>query len=145
PDLKARSVANVRNEGAITSFLADLESQAPRPTITHSDALWARAQGLIPAGTQTLSKGPSQFVNGFGPKYLARGKGSHVWDVDGNEYIDFPMGLGPVSLGHGHPEVVRAVTRQLEEGTAFTLMHPLEVEMSEKIREAVPCAEMVRF
>jgi glutamate-1-semialdehyde aminotransferase/spore coat polysaccharide biosynthesis protein SpsF (cytidylyltransferase family) len=146
PDLEDKSKPSKnRNDGAIKSFLADIEAKHPRPKITKSDELWERASRVIPAGTQTLSKGPSQFVRGFAPKYLAKGKGSHVWDVDGNEYIDYPMGLGPISLGHGHPEVVAAVTRQMQEGTAFSLMHPLEVELAERITKMVPCAEMVRF
>jgi glutamate-1-semialdehyde 2,1-aminomutase/spore coat polysaccharide biosynthesis protein SpsF len=143
-DLEARSVGQ-RNEGAIKTFLADLEARKPRPKTTKSDELWARGEKLIPAGTQTLSKGPTQFVRGFSPKYLSHGKGSHVWDVDGNEFIDYPLGLGPISLGHGHPEVVAAVTKQMEQGTAFSWMHPLEVELAERITKIVPCAERVRF
>jgi glutamate-1-semialdehyde 2,1-aminomutase/spore coat polysaccharide biosynthesis protein SpsF len=146
PDLDARSQrGRNRNEGAIKTYLADLEKRHPRPNIARSNALWERAAKLIPAGTQTLSKGPSQFVRGFAPKYLVRGKGCHVWDADGNEFIDYPMGLGPVSLGHGHPEVVAAVARQLQDGTAFSLMHPLEIELAERVTKMVPCAEMVRF
>lgn len=145
PDLAARSAVANRNEGAVKSYLADLEQQAPRPRIEKSNALWERAKDLIPAGTQTLSKGPSQFCDGFGPKYLVRGEGSHVWDADGQEYIDYPMGLGSVSLGHGRPEVVAAITKQLASGTSFTLMHPLEVTLAERIVEMVPCAERVRF
>ena len=145
PELDVRSRASLRNDGAIRLFLADLEHRKARPTIARSDELWARGAAVIPAGTQTLSKGPSQFVRGFAPKYLVRGSGSHVWDVDGNEYIDYPMGLGPVTLGHGHPEVVAAVTRQLENGTTFSMMHPLEVELAERIVALVPCAERVRF
>jgi glutamate-1-semialdehyde aminotransferase len=60
---------------------------------------------VIPTGAQTLSKAPSQFVDGVSPKFLRRGKGSHVWDVDGNEYIDYPMALGPILLGYDHPAV----------------------------------------
>ena len=56
-------------------------------------------------GTQTLSKSPTQFVQGVTPIYLQRGKGSHVWDVDGNEYVDYPMALGPVLLGYAEPVV----------------------------------------
>jgi glutamate-1-semialdehyde 2,1-aminomutase/spore coat polysaccharide biosynthesis protein SpsF len=145
PQLKERSIVTYRNEGAIKTFLADLEKRRPRPNISQSNDWWARAEKLIPAGTQTLSKGPTQFVRGFAPKYLARGKGSHVWDADGNEYIDYPMGLGPISLGHGHPEVIAAVTRQLQEGIAFSMMHPLEVTLAERLSKIVPCAEQVRF
>ena len=148
PDLIARSKTQRANEGAIATFTAAMEARAPRPSIAESERLWKRSEGLIPAGTQTLSKGPTQWVRGVAPKYLARGQGSHVWDVDGNEFIDYPMGLGPVTLGHGHPAVVEAVTKVLKDGTAFSLMHPLEITLAEKIREVVPCAQgdgMVRF
>lgn len=112
---------------------------------TQSDAYWARAQGLIPAGTQTLSKGPTQFVGGVSPKYLQRGQGSHVWDVDGNEYIDYPMGLGPIILGHAHPVVNAAVIEQVQNGSTFTHMHPLEVEVAEIMRAELPFLEMIRY
>lgn len=59
------------------------------PSIYESDRLYARATGLIPAYTQTLAKGPTQHVKGVAPKYLCRGQSSHVWDVDGNEYLDY--------------------------------------------------------
>ena len=115
------------------------------PTIAASQALWERALRVIPTGTQTLSKGPSQFVEGFSPKFLRRGRGCHVWDVDGNEYIDYPMALGPILLGYDFPAVSEAVIAQVREGTTFTLMHPLEVEVAELLVELVPCAERVRF
>lgn len=133
------------NEGAIESFLASLEERAPRPVIAESNAWWERSRALIPAGTQTLSKGPDQYVDGFGPKYISRGAGALVWDVDGNRFIDYPMGLGPVTLGHGHPDVVNAVAEHLAQGSSFSMMHPLEVEVAEMVRERVPCADMVRF
>lgn len=110
-----------------------------------SDALWERAQARIPAGTQTLSKGPNQFVAGVTPKYLKKGKGSHVWDVDGNEYIDYPLALGPILLGYDYAPVSEAVINQVREGTTFTLMHPLEVEVAELLSAIIPCAEMARF
>ncbi|MEY2517574.1 MAG: glutamate-semialdehyde -aminomutase, partial [bacterium] len=114
-------------------------------SIAESDALWKRAKRAIPLGTQTLSKAPSQFVDGVSPKFLARGKGAHVWDVDGNEYIDYPMALGPILLGYDHPAVTEAVVAQVREGTTFTLMHPLEVEVAELLIDVIPCAEKVRF
>jgi glutamate-1-semialdehyde aminotransferase len=115
------------------------------PIITRSDALYERAKPLIPALTQTLAKGPGQHVRGVAPKYLQRGKGSHVWDVDGNEYIDFSMAIGPLSLGYANPTVDAAIRAQLEDGITFSLMHPLEVEVAEMVRSMVPGAEMVRF
>ena len=68
-------------------------SRSSQRSIAESNRLWERAQRVIPCGTQTLSKAPSQFVDGVSPKFLARGRGCHVWDVDGNEYIDWPMAL----------------------------------------------------
>jgi glutamate-1-semialdehyde aminotransferase len=115
------------------------------PGIFRSEALYARALGLIPASTQTLAKGPGQFVGGVAPKYLARGRGARVWDVDGNEYLDFSMAVGPLSLGYCYPAVDEAIRAQLRDGITFSLMHPLEVEVAEIVREAVPGAESVRY
>lgn len=112
---------------------------------SESEAWWARAQRVIPLGTQTFSKSPTQYVQGATPIYLRRGFGSHVWDVDGNEFIDFPMALGPVILGYADLRVNRAVAAQLADGITFTLMHPLEVEVSERIVAMCPGVEAVRF
>lgn len=115
------------------------------PTIERSTELLRRATGLIPSLTQTLAKGPTQYVRGVAPVYLERGKGSHVWDVDGNEYIDMTMAVGPLSLGYSYPRVDEAIKAQLDDGITFSLMHPLEVEVAELIRSAVPGAENVRY
>jgi glutamate-1-semialdehyde 2,1-aminomutase len=115
------------------------------PDITESDKLYARALGLVPALTQTLAKGPGQYVKGIAPKYLKKGKGSHVWDVDGNEYLDFNMGIGPLSLGYAYDKVDNAIKEQLADGITFSLMHPLEVEVAELMRQIIPNAENVRF
>lgn len=120
-------------------------SNSDYPRIARSDELYARAVGLIPAHTQTLAKGPGQYVKGVAPKYLQRGKGSHVWDVDGNEYIDYNMAIGPISLGYCYEPVDNAIREQLAEGITFSQMHPLEVEVAELVREVVPNAEMVRY
>ena len=123
----------------------DIEKNQEYPPTAKSDELYARALGLIPAATQTLAKGPGQYVKGVAPKYLKRGKGSHVWDVDGNEYIDYTMGVGPLSLGYCYDAVDAAIEKQLKDGITFSLMHPLEVEVAELIRDVVPNAESVRF
>lgn len=106
---------------------------------------WARGEKVIPLGTQTLSKSPTQFVQGVAPIYLQRGQGAHVWDVDGNEYVDYPMGLGPIILGYAEPAVDEAIRRQLADGITYTLMHPLEVEVAERIIAMCPGVEAVRF
>ena len=115
------------------------------PGIEKSDELYKRALKLIPSVTQTLAKGPQQNVKGIAPKYLQKGKGSHVWDVDGNEFIDFNMGIGPLSLGYAYDKVDEAIKKQLEDGITFSLMHPLEVEVAELLNEIIPNAESIRY
>ncbi len=105
----------------------------------------SRAERVIGGGAQTFSKAPRQWMKGILPAFLSRGEGGHVWDVDGNEWIDFPMALGPVLLGHAEPAVNEAVSRQLRDGVSFTLMHPLEVEVAERIAAMCPGVDAVRF
>ena len=112
--------------------------------ITNSIDYLKRAKKVIPCATQTLSKGPVQYAQGA-PAYLKCGRGSHVWDVDGNEYIDYVSALGPVILGYSYPRINNAIMKQLQIGISFSLMHPLEVELAENLTKIIPCAEMVRF
>lgn len=107
--------------------------------------LLQRALAVIPEATQTLSKGPGQFVQGPSPVFIERGQGSRVYDTEGVEYIDWPMALGPVLLGHGDPGVNQAIRDQLELGITFTLPSPLETTVAERLVATVPSAEMVRF
>ncbi|MFC1631094.1 aminotransferase class III-fold pyridoxal phosphate-dependent enzyme [Candidatus Omnitrophota bacterium] len=113
--------------------------------LSQSLLLKQKALKLIPGCSQTLSKGPSQFVQGIAPVFLERGRGSHVWDVDGNKFIDYSMALGPIILGYNYPAVVAAVKKQLNSGTTFSLPHRLEVELAELLCQIIPGAEMVRF
>lgn len=110
-----------------------------------SEEMLERALRTIPLASQTFSKSLTQFPRGASPFFLVRGHGSRVWDVDGNEYLDFTNSLAAVTLGYNDPDVTAAVTRQLQDGVIFSLPHPLEVEVAEKIVEMVPCAEQVRF
>lgn len=110
-----------------------------------SEEMLKRALKVIPLGSQTFSKSKTQYPYGVSPYFIKRGQGSHVWDVDGNEYIDFVNALAAVTLGYNDPDVANAVKTQLEEGTIFSLPHELEIKVAEKIVEMVPCAEMVRF
>jgi len=104
-----------------------------------------RALKTIPLGSQTFSKSKTAYPEEVSPHFIKRGDGSHVWDVDGNEYIDFVNGLASITLGYNDPDVTEAVKTQLEEGTIFSLPHEIEIKVAEKIVEMVPCAEMVRF
>ncbi|MCG2601675.1 MAG: aminotransferase class III-fold pyridoxal phosphate-dependent enzyme, partial [Achromobacter sp.] len=110
-----------------------------------SESLLERALKTVPLGSQTFSKSRTQYPFGVSPYFIARGKGSHVWDVDGNEYVDFISSLASLTLGHGDPQVNQAVREQLDDGVIFSLPHPLEMQVAEKLVEMVPCAEMVRF
>ncbi len=116
-----------------------------KPNIVRSNEIYELAKKIIPAGTQTYSKGVTQFVEGFSPKYLDHGKGAYVWDVDGNKYLDYIMGCHPLVLGYSDPDVNAAVVKQLEKGSIFSLMNELEVSVSELLIDIIPCAEMVRF
>jgi len=111
----------------------------------NSEKLLNRALDAIPLGSQTFSKSKVQFPYGVSPFFIERGQGSHVWDVDGNEYVDFMNGLLSVSIGYNDPEVTHAVQSQIENGVIFSLPHRLEIEVSELLIDMIPCAEMVRF
>jgi len=110
-----------------------------------SEALLERALKTIPLGSQTFSKSRTQYPFGVSPYFMTKAKGSRVWDADGNEYIDFVNSLCAVTLGYNDPDVTAAVRAQLDDGVIFSLPHPLEMQVAEKIVEMVPCAEMVRF
>lgn len=110
-----------------------------------SEALLKRAQRSVPLGAQTFSKSVTQFPFGVSPYFAKQGKGARLWDVDGNEYVDFVNALCAVTLGYADPDVNAAVAAQLGQGTLFTLSHELEADVAERIIEMVPCAEMVRF
>jgi len=110
-----------------------------------SHDLLKRAEGLIPALSQTFSKAPYSYVDGVYPAYLKRGKGSHVFDVDDNEYVDYVLGLGPIILGYCYKAVDDAIKKQLDNGISFSMPHSLEVEFSEKLQKIIPGSEMVRF
>lgn len=111
-----------------------------------SQEFLARAERVIPLGSQTFSKSRTQYPYGASPYFITRGEGSRVWDLDGNEYIDFVNSLASITLGYQDPDVTQAVRSQLEHsGVIFSLPHTLETEVAELICELVPCAEKVRF
>jgi glutamate-1-semialdehyde 2,1-aminomutase len=113
--------------------------------IKNSNNVYSKAIKIIPSGTQTFSKGVTQFVNGIAPKYLKKGKGAYVWDVDNNKFLDYVMGCHPLILGYADPDVNLAVKKQLDLGSTFSLMNKLELDVAEILVDTIPCAEMVRF
>lgn len=110
-----------------------------------SEEYLERALKTIPLGSQTFSKSKTQLPVGISPFFASRGKGAYMWDVDGNQYIDFVNSLASITLGYTDPDVTKAVAEQLANGTIYSISHELEFLVSEKIVEMVPCAEMVRF
>src|SRR5579872_709117 len=108
-----------------------------------SEALFARAQKLIPGGVNS----PVRAFRSVGgtPPFIARGDGSKIYDVDGNEYIDYVLSWGPLILGHSFPPVMDALREVLAIGTSFGAPTEREVELAELIRACVPSIEMVRL
>ena len=112
-------------------------------THSKSEAAFERAQQVIPGGVNS----PVRAFRGVGgtPPFIARGEGSHLFDIDGNEYIDYVGSWGPLLLGHRHPAIVEAVRQALETGTSFGAPTEREIDLAEAIRDAVPSMEMVRL
>ncbi len=110
-----------------------------------SESLLERALKSIPLGSQTFSKSRTQYPFGVSPYFIQKAKGSVVWDVDGNQYVDWICSLNAVNLGYSDPDVDAAVRAQLDEGVIFSLPHPIETTVAEKMIELLPCAEGVRF
>jgi glutamate-1-semialdehyde 2,1-aminomutase len=102
------------------------------------------AHRLIPGGAHTYAKGDDQYPEDA-PGFIARGVGSHVFDVDGNEFIEYGAGMRAVTLGHGYPAVVEAAARAMRDGTNFVRPAPIELELAEKILALFPAADMVKF
>ena len=100
---------------------------------------------LIPWGTQTNAKRPFPAFNETMPKYIVRGKGCRIWDMEGNEFIDYRLALGPVTLGYCYEEVDNAVWAQMKNGVLFSMASPIELELAKLLHEVIPNAEMVRF
>ena len=112
---------------------------------TRSETHLIRAEKTIPLGSQTFSKSRTQYPVGISPLFIDRAKGCHVWDLDGNKYIDLVSSLASVTLGYGETRVNAAVRKQLKKGVSFSLPGVLEAEVAEMICQLVPSAEMVRF
>ncbi len=109
-----------------------------------SDVLRGKSHRLIPGGAHTYAKGDDQFPE-RSPGFIDHGHGCHVWDVDGNEFIEYGMGLRSVTLGHGFPPVVAAATRAMQMGLNFTRPQKIEVDCAERLLGLLPGADMVKF
>jgi len=125
-------------------MIESLKNNMPKKFIK-SQQLFQKVNEVIPLASQTFSKSYLQYIKGQAPLFITKAKGCRVWDVDGNEYVDFINGLLPVILGYQYPAVDIAIKRQLEKGIIFSLPSPLEYELAQLLIKHIPCAEMVRF
>ena len=116
-----------------------------KKSLKNSFDYFDKSKKLIPSLTQTFSRSAPTFVEGVFPIYAKSAKGSHFFDVDDNEYIDYLCGLGPVTLGYCYPEVDEAIKNQLQKGILYSLPDKLEIDISELICNTVPSAEMVKL
>jgi glutamate-1-semialdehyde 2,1-aminomutase len=107
-------------------------------------ALQPKAHRLIPGGAHTYAKGDDQYPE-QAPAFIVRGRGCHVWDVDGNEFIEYGMGLRAVTLGHAFAPVVEAAYRQMQLGANFTRPAKIEIEYAEEFLSILPNTDMVKF
>lgn len=107
--------------------------------------LYAQAIDLFPYGAQLFSRRPELGAFGQTPIYFERAKDGHFWDVDGNEFVDTAMAIGPILLGYCYESVDNAVKEQMAKGVLGSVNSPLEIEMAKMIVDMVPCAEMVKF
>jgi len=122
---------------------------APNPSAKPQDFsksrdLQSRAHRLIPGGAHTYAKGDDQYPE-RAPAFIVRGKGCHVWDVDGNEFIEYGMGLRAVTLGHAYQPVIEAAYHQMQLGSNFTRPAEIEVDLAASFLEIIEGAEMVKF
>jgi glutamate-1-semialdehyde 2,1-aminomutase len=114
------------------------------PSFDRSNTLQARLHELVPGGAHTYARGSDQYPELMAP-VLERGRGARVWDVDGNSYVEYGMGLRSVTLGHGYQPVVDAVTKAIALGTSFSRPTALEIAAAEDFLGLVPGADMVKF
>ncbi len=110
-----------------------------RRTYAQSEALMERARNVLAGGVS------SEFRKAGHPLFYERGEGSRIWDVDGNEYVDFTLSQGPLILGHSHSHVLERVAQASAAGQLFAGQHLLELELAERLQRMIPCAELLRF
>jgi glutamate-1-semialdehyde 2,1-aminomutase len=125
--------------------LSDASTQDVKAREEESESIWDRATRVLTTGLWSVSHGAFRYPDGVFPLLARRGEGCILWDTTGRPYVDWMIGWGPVILGYRHPAVEQAIRDQLAEGPLLSLLHPLEVEVAERLCDAVPCAERVAF
>jgi len=121
-----------------------LEKLKEQMNFSESVRMSLKAHKLIPGGCHTYAKGDDQYPD-QSPGFISRGEGSHVFDVDGNEFIEYGMGLRSVTLGHGNRRVAKAAYEATLQGVNFLRPSPLEVELAEEMLSLLPHGDMIKF
>jgi glutamate-1-semialdehyde 2,1-aminomutase len=142
--MRAATIELDGHEAPVGSATARGQGAEPVQSFATSRRLGARAHELIPGGSHTYAKGDDQYPE-LAPGFIVRGRGCHVWDADGNEFIEYGMGNRAVGLGHAYPAVLDAVMRELPNGCNFTRPSPLEIACAEELLGMIEGAEMVKF
>ncbi|HLA94602.1 MAG TPA: aminotransferase class III-fold pyridoxal phosphate-dependent enzyme, partial [Pyrinomonadaceae bacterium] len=109
---------------------------------------YERSRQLYERACKSMAGGVSSHFRMGGyphPLFFTKGEGSRIYDVDGNEYLDFTLSQGPLILGHSHPEVLKRVADETALGQLFAGQHELELELAEKLQSLISCAELIRF
>ncbi len=106
-----------------------------------SRELYQESRLYLAGGTSTSARNAMRPF----PLFVERGEGAYLYDVDGNKYVDYILGWGPLILGHSHPHVVETVERYLKKGQTYGVQHPLEIEVARRLKEFIPCADLVCF
>lgn len=144
---RSKQVVSTRRPTADAEGMSAGNAEQPLPNygnFVRSKRLQQKSHTVIPGGAHTYAKGDDQYPE-LAPGFIARGKGCHIWDVDGNEYIEYGMGLRSVTLGHAYEPVVEAAYRAMQQGINFTRPAPIEVECAEQLLALIPGADMVKF
>src|SRR5882672_8460408 len=143
PSLRTINNMYSRNERFYEALAA--EGALSKRSYHNSKMMLAKAEALIPLGTQTFSKSKLMFPEGAAPLFVTHGDGAYVFDVDGNDYVDCVGGLLPNILGYRDPDVGMAIRDQLSSGISFSLATPLEEKLAALLHKHIPSAEMVKF
>ena len=145
PSLKKINNHIQTNEGSLINLKLSMKNNKKENRYKNSILLFKKALKFIPTGSQTFSKSYLQWPLYSSPLFLKKGKGCIITDVDNNKYIDYLLALLPIIIGYANKEVDQAVYAQARKGTILSLSHPKEIELSEKLVNIIPYAEMVKF
>jgi glutamate-1-semialdehyde 2,1-aminomutase len=113
--------------------------------ISKSREFTERARKVLPHQTGTFSRSASHFVEGVFPAYIKKASGAYFEDVDGNKFLDYLLGLGPITLGYNYQRINNSIKEQLQDGILFSLPHKIEVDTAELVVKTIPNADMVKF